>query len=316
MRAEIIPGCSDGEPRRASTVKHIKSLWTLGGLTPSQLCRSVLDRIIQNDVFGRAAELAFYFLFALFPFILVMMTLFGLFSSRSIELQNNLLSYFAAFLPSEASQLLTRVAHELAAHASGGKLTIGILFALWSVSSGIGAMINALNLAYHVHETRSWFKVRAIAFGLSGLISILILVALFMALASSHLVDWLGKELQLHPLVVLAWKAIKLPAAILLVTVSCSLVYFFGPDLKERHYLSWITPGAAFGVLVWLGASFGFRMYLHFFNNYGASYGSLGAVMILLAWLYVAGLAYLIGGEINAEIERAGGLASSGGISL
>jgi membrane protein len=167
-------------------------------------------------------------------------------------------------------------------------------------------MINALNLAYHVRETRPWFKVRAIAFGLSALISVLILAAMFMALVSSDLVDRLSGGLGLHPAVVLVWKAIQLPAAILLIIISCSLIYLYGPDLKERHYLSWLTPGSTFGVLVWLGASFGFRMYLHFFNSYSATYGSLGAVMILLAWLYVAGLAYLIGGEINAEIEFAG----------
>jgi len=291
---------------RTSTTKHIKSLWTLRGLSFSQLCRNILDRVNENDVFGRAAELAFNFLFALFPLILVMMTLFGLFSSHSIELQNRFLSYFADFLPQEAFQLLSKVADELAVHASGGKLTFGIVSALWFVSGGISAMINALNLAYHVHETRSRFKVRLIALGLSALISILILTALFMVLASGHLVDSLGRGLQLRPKFVLAWKAIQLPTAILLVTLSCSLVYFYGPDLKERHFLSWLTPGAAFGVFVWLGASFGFRMYLHFFNSFSASYGSLGAVMILLAWLYVAGLGYLIGGEINAEIERAG----------
>jgi membrane protein len=288
----------------------------LRGLSFSQLCRNVLDRVNENDVFGRAAELAFYFLFALFPLILVMMTLFGLFSSHSIELRNHFLSYFADFLPQEAFQLLSKVADELAARASGGKLTFGIVSALWFVSGGISAMINALNLAYHVHETRSRFKVRSIALGLSALISIMILTALFMVLASSHLVDWLGRGLQLRPMFVLAWKAIRLPAAILLVTISCSLVYFYGPDLKERHYLSWLTPGAAFGVFVWLGASFGFRMYLHFFNSFSASYGSLGAVMILLAWLYVAGLGYLIGGEINAEIERAGERSESERVPL
>jgi membrane protein len=289
-----------------STAKYVKSLWTLRGLTLSQLCHNVLNRIIENDIFGRAAELAFYFLFAVFPLILIVMTLFGLLTSRSIEFQAHFLSSFADFLPADALQLLKRVTDELAAHASGGKLTFGIVFALWSVSGGIGAMINALNLAYHVHETRSWFKVRAIALGLSALISVLIFSALFMVLASSHLIDRLGRELGLQPVVVLAWKAIQLPSAILLVMISCSLVYLFGPDLKERHYLSWLTPGAAFGVLVWLGASFGLRMYLHFFKTYSVSYGSLGAVMILLAWLYVAGLAYLIGGEINAEIELAG----------
>jgi membrane protein len=234
-----------------------------------------------------------------------MVTLFGLFGSHSIELQNDLLSYFADFLPPAAFRLLRTVATELTANASGGKLTFGILTALWCVSSSVSSMISSLNLAYHVREARSWFKVRAIALGLSLLISILLLTALFMVLVGSHFVGWLGAQLRLHPIIVFVWKAIQWPAAILFVTISCSLIYDYGPDLKERRRRQWLTPGSAFGALVWLVASFGFRVYLHFFNTYSASYGSLSAVMILLVWFYVAGLAYLIGGEINAEIERA-----------
>jgi membrane protein len=248
--------------------------------------------------------------------ILLMVTLFGLFASKSIELQNDLLSYFADFLPPAAFQLLRTVATELVANASSGKLTFGIVSALWFVSGGVSSMISALNLAYRVRETRSWFKVRAIALGLSLLISILLLAALFFVLVGSDFVGWLGAKLRLHPVVVLIWKSIQWPAAILFVTMSCSLIYYCGPDLKERFRRHWLTPGSAFGAFVWLVASFGFRVYLHFFNNYSASYGSLGAVMILLVWLYVAGLAYLIGAEINAEIERAGRRGSSEGAPL
>jgi membrane protein len=100
------------------------------------------------------------------------------------------------------------------------------------------------------------------------------------------------------------WKIIQWPAAILFVVMSYSVIYYCGPHLKERRW-HWISPGSAFGAFLWLLTSVGFRMYLHFYNTYSASYGSLGAVMILLVWLYVAGLAFLIGGEINAEIERA-----------
>jgi membrane protein len=301
------------EPRNA---KQFKTLWKLGGLTPWQLGRDVFEEIITNSLFGRAAELAFYFLFALFPMILLMVTLFGLFASQSIELQNDLFSYFADFLPPAAFQLLRTVATELVANASSGKLTFGIVSALWCVSGGVSSMISALNLAYRVRETRSWFKVRAIALGLSLLISILLLAALFFVLVGSDFVDWLGAKLRLHPVVVLVWKSIQWPAAILFVTMSCSLIYYCGPDLKERLRRHWLTPGSAFGAFVWLVASFGFRVYLHFFNNYSASYGSLGAVMILLVWLYVAGLAYLIGAEINAEIERAGRRGSLEGAPL
>jgi len=269
------------------------------------LCRGVFDAIIANNVFGHAAELAYNCLFALFPLILIMMTLFGLFTSQSSELQDHFLSYFAGFLPSEAFQILRRVAVELAANASGGKLTFSIVAALWCVSSAISAMISSLNLAYHVQETRSWFKVRAIALGLSALITILLLSAMSMALIGGHVVERLGTGLRLHPMLVLAWKALRWPAIILFIALSCSLIHYSGPNLKAYHRGIWFSPGSTFGALVLLSGSFAFRMYLHFFNHYSASYGSIGAVMILLVWLYVAGLAYLIGVEINAEIERA-----------
>ena len=287
-----------------STPIQSESFWKLGGLSPGQLFRNVLEEISANNLFGRAAELAYYFLFALFPLILVLTTLFGLFASHRVELQNDLLSYFADFLPRTAFRLLKTVAMESATNASGGKLTFGIISALWSGSGGVCSMISALNSAHHVRESRSWFKVRAIALGLTLLISILLLAALFFVLAGTYFVGWFGTEHRLHPIVVFVWKAVQWPAAILFVIMSCSAIYYCGPDLENRHW-RWMTPGSALGALVWIVASLGFRIYLHFVNNYSATYGSLGAVMILLLWLYVSGLAYLLGGTINAEIELA-----------
>jgi membrane protein len=276
----------------------------LGGLTPLLLARNVVGEIRSNNLLGRASELAFDFLFALFPLILFMVTLFGLFASRSVELQNDFLSYFADFLPPLAFQLLRKITVELAANASDGMLTFAIVTALWFASSGVNSMISAVNLAYHVHEARSWLKVRLVALGLTFSISILLLYALFAVLVGSHFADWVGMKLRLQPFVVAIWKGLQWPAAIFFVLVSYSLIYVFGPDLHERRWF-WITPGSAFGASVWLVASVGFRVYLHFFDSYSALYGSLGAVMVLLAWLYLTGLAFLVGGEINAEIERA-----------
>lgn len=284
--------------------KQFQSIWNLGGLTPWQLARSVLDEISANNFLGRASELAFDFLFALFPMILLMVTLFRLFASRSLELQSVLLSSFADFLPPEAVRLLRTTATELAANATSGKLAITVVVALWFGAGGVSSMISALNLAYRVREARSWFKVRAIALGLTLLISILLLIVLFIVLVSSHFVDWLGTELGLRPIVVLIWKTVQWPACILFVITSYSAIYYCGPNLEDRNW-HWITPGSAFGAFLWLLASLGFRVYLHFYNTYSASYGSLGAVMILLVWLYVAGLTFLIGGGINAEIARA-----------
>jgi membrane protein len=291
-------------PRETPARTQAKSTWKFGGLSVWQLARNVLGDIVAHNFLGRASELAFDFLFALFPLLLFMLTLIGLFTSRSSEMQGDLLAYFADFLPSTAFALLNNTTVELAANASNGKLTLGILLALWFASGGVSSMISALNLAYDARETRPWLRIRAIAICLTLLISILLLAALMLVLVSGHVVDWLGAELSLTPEVVALWKALQWPAAIAFMILSYALIYYFGPNLKDRRW-HWITPGSAFGVLLWLAASVGLRIYLHFFNSYSTTYGSLGAVMILLVWLYVTGLAFLIGGEINAEVERA-----------
>ena len=136
------------------------------------------------------------------------------------------------------------------------------------------------------------------------LISLLLLTAVFFALTGSDFAGWLGTELRIHPIVILVWKAFQWPAVILFISIACSLIYYCGPDVKDRHW-HWVTPGFAFGAFVRLVGLLGFRIYLHFLNRYSVTYGSLGAVMILMVWLYLVGLAYLLGGTINAEIERA-----------
>jgi membrane protein len=190
------------------------------------------------------------------------------------------MSYFADVLPPTAFQLLQPVVSELAGNATGRKLTFGIASALWGVSGGISSMISSLNLAS-----------RRFIYG-----------------AGRKPVRWLvrlGAETTSTNKIVLVWSAIQVPGALLFVAISGSLIYHFGPNLKQRRHWQWTTPGVVFGALIWLAASFGFRLYLHFFNHYSAMYGSLGAVMILMILLYVSGLAYLVGGEINAVIERA-----------
>jgi membrane protein len=291
-----------------STDQQLASIWKLGGLTFWQLTRKVLHGIIEDDLFGRASELAFSFLLALFPLLLFMLLIFGLFASRSSQLQNSLLSYFDHFLPPTAFQLLSEVTNELGRSATSGKFTFDIVFdivlALWCGSAGMSSMIFTLNAAYRVRESRSWFKIRLIALGLTIAISILLLTALLILLVGGNLVDWIGVELHLRSIVVIIWKGLQLAAAVLFVIVSFSMVYYCGPSLRNRRWY-WGTPGSMFGAFLWLVASVGFRINLHFLNTYPATYGSLEAVMILLVWLYITGLAFLIGGEINAEIERA-----------
>jgi membrane protein len=148
---------------RLFTGKQYQSRRQLPGLPTGQLIRNVASAVRMNDFLGRASELASDFLFALFPLIVMMLALFGLFASHSLELQNDLLAYFSDFLPPLAFQLLKDTTVELAQDAGGGMLTFGIVTSLWFASGGVNSMISALNLSYRVGEARSWFKVRAVA---------------------------------------------------------------------------------------------------------------------------------------------------------
>jgi membrane protein len=125
-----------------------------------------------------------------------------------------------------------------------------------------------------------------------------------LVLGSGDVFDSIGERLRLGPVVVELGKILQWPTAIVFVMLSFSLIYYAGPTLVERRW-HWVTPGSAFGTGLWILASLGIRTYLHYYNMYSTTYGSLGAVMILLAWLYVSGLSFLVGGEINAELERA-----------
>jgi membrane protein len=291
-----LSGFLAGQQKRGSILR-------LGDLTFWQFTKRVAHAVNEDNLLDYASGLAFSFLLALVPLLLFMLALFGLFASRSSELQTSLLSYFADFLPPSAFQLLNDTTNELAKTSSGGKLTFGIVLALWFGSGGISSMISTLNSAYQVRESRSWLMTRAIALVLTVAISILLLALLFILLAGGQVVDWLGLKLNLGFTVVIVWKGMQWLAAAVFATVSFWMVYYSGPSLGKRHWY-WGIPGSIFGACLWLAASAGFRLYLHFFNTYTASYASLGAVMILLVWLYVTGLAFLVGGEMNAEIER------------
>src|SRR5260370_1323890 len=133
---------------------------------------------------------------------------------------------------------------------------------------------------------------------------LILLIVTLRVVVSGDVCDWIGERLRLGPVVVELGKILQWPTAIVFVMLSFSLIYYAGPTLVERRW-HWVTPGSAFGTGLWILASLGFRTYLHYYNTYSTTYGSLGAVMILLAWLYVSGLSFLIGGGVNTGARRA-----------
>jgi membrane protein len=290
-----------------STEEQVASLWSLGGIGVKELAKRVYNGMNDDYLLDRASALAYNFILAIFPLLLFLLAVFGISASHSKALQTDLLTYISQVLPPAAAQVISQTLQEVTKNAGGAKLTVGILLTLWFASGGMSSMISGLNGVYEVRESRSIVKVRLIALGLTIAISVLVLLALVGVLAGGYVANVLGSHFGLHEASLIAWRAGQIVLALVFVTVSFSLIYYYGPDLQEQHWY-WITPGALIGVLLWIAASFAFRAYLHFFNSYSKTYGSLGAAMILLIWLYITGFSFLIGGEINAQIEHAAAL--------
>ncbi|HKN84554.1 MAG TPA: YihY/virulence factor BrkB family protein [Pyrinomonadaceae bacterium] len=280
------------------------SLWRLGNLGWRELAKRVWHEIQEDEVFGRAAELSYYFLLALFPFLIFLTSTIGFVVGSGTGTRHALFNYLGRVMPPSASALIDSTMWEVSSASGGGKLSFGILAALWAASNGLSAITSSLNTAYNLKETRPWWKQRLTAIGLTMALSVLIISALVLVVAGGHIADWLATAHGFGSTFPLVWKIIQWPVVLGSIILAFALIYYFAPDLREQAW-KWLTPGAAIGVALWLLVSVAFRVYLHFFDSYSKTYGSLGAVIILMLWLYFTGAAVLIGGEINSEIENA-----------
>lgn len=287
-----------------SAKQQISSIWDLGGLSWKELARRMWGGMNQNDLLNRAYELAYNFLLAIFPLLLFLFALLGIFATASRGLRTALFAYFQHALPPSAYGVLFGTLLEITQNSSSTKLTFGLLFALYTGSGGMTQLISTLNAAYEVHEERSWIKVHLISLALTIVLTILSATALLLVLAGGRAAIVAGQLLG-FPTVFLALSGIlQWVLALSFVVLGFAIIYYFAPDVHERHWY-WITPGSVAGVIVWAIASEALRVYLHFFNTYSKTYGSLGAVIILMLWFYLTGLAFLIGGQINSTIEHA-----------
>ena len=279
------------------------SIWGLGGLTWKELGKRLWAEITDDDVFGRSAQLAYYFLLALFPLLLFLTALLGYFAGEDSELRTDLFRYLATVLPGEASDLISSTIKDVTEGSGGGKLSFGILAALWAASNGMGAIIESLNIAYDVKESRPWWKSRLMAIVLTIALAVLIISALILVLYGHKIAEFVAGSFGFGDFFTASWKILQWPLVLAFVLLAFGLIYYLAPNVHDQKW-QWVTPGAVVGVVLWLLVSFGFRTYLHFFNSYSATYGSLGAVIILMLWFYLTGAAILIGGELNAEIEH------------
>jgi membrane protein len=271
-------------------------------LPPLELARRLFRGVVEGELFTRAAALSYYSIFALFPMLLALLAIVGMFA-QATDLHGNLGRRIGQLMPPSALALVEKTIHEISVHSSGWKLALGVLLALWSGSGGMSCVMDALDRAYRVRETRPFWKRQVIAIGLTAQVSALTFASLVIVLAGETLASFVGERTGLSRTTIAVWNVVQWPIALFFVLFALALIYCFGPARSRRW--RWLTPGSAVAVIVWVIASSLFRLYLRFFSTYGRSYGSLGAVMVLLLWLYITGLAILLGGQINSEIERA-----------
>ncbi len=276
----------------------------VGGQTIPDLAKRVWADILKDRMLGRSAELAYYFLLALFPLLLFLTSVIGIFIGSGTGLRHSLFNYLEQVMPGSAGQLVDSTMLDVSTASGGGKISFGILAALWAASNGMGAISDSLNAAYKVEESRSWWKLRLTTVGLTFALAVLIISALVLVLYGGRIAEWLAVSYGLGSLFTIGWSILQWPIVLISLLVGFGLIYFWAPDVKDQDW-KWVTPGSVVAVALWLAASFAFRIYLSYFDSYSATYGSLGAVIVLMLWFYMTGIAILIGGEINSDIEDA-----------
>jgi membrane protein len=287
--------------------RPLRSLWDLQGVPVSVIAKRTWNSVLNDNLFGSAAELGYWFLFALFPTLVSASAIVGLAARSASENYDRLLHYMALVIPPSAFNIVFVTFNQITSASSGRKVTVGLAVALWAASAGFSAIQDSMNAVYRIKPTRPYWKVRGAAVLISTLLSLLITAILGTLLAA----DFFARVVSVHilhhsisdPLVIVI-RIVGWGIAAALLALLFALIYYWGPDVKERKW-RWLTPGAAVGIAGWLLASAGLRLYLHFFNSYTAIYGSLGAVIILLTWFYLSGLMLLLGAAVNGEIEAA-----------
>jgi membrane protein len=286
-------------PRRGRTAA---SPWALGGLSLRGLGARVYQKSWQDEILDRAAELSYYVAFALLPTLLFLTALLGLIPVP--DLMPQLMSYADRVLPGDAASLIKKTLAQVVRGASGGLVSVGVLAALVGASSGMLSVMKALNVAYGITDSRSWWRKRLIAIELTITFTLFALTALLLLVFGARLGAAIGGFVGLGPSFTLAWKLAQLPVVILLLLTGLTLVYYLAPA-TDRVW-SWITPGSAFAVVAWLLMSLGLRFYVGYFDYYNATYGSIGGLILLMLWLYWSGVALLVGAEIDSTIEQVG----------
>jgi membrane protein len=264
-------------------------------LTLRELITKVWRESVEDEVFARAAELSYYFLLALFPLLIFLTSVIGFLPGA----RESLLNGVARVAPPDALKLVRDTLDDVVSHRSGGLLSLGLIASIWAASAGVASLMSSLNTAYDSKETRPFWKRRLVAIGLTISMGILVVGGSMLIVLGHRVGDWLERNLEISAAVAFLSTLLGILLGFLLLLGGIAMLYYFGPNIKRRERP--VKPGALFASAGIVVGSVLFSFYLRFAPSASATYGSLGAVVTLMLWLYLMGLMLLIGGEINSE---------------
>ena len=269
----------------------------------ARTARAIAHRIADDQIPGRAAQMSFYFFLSIFPMLLILTAALGLVLDAQWLVRDAVLDRLASVAPSSMVGVFTRVMDHLV-DRPGAPLTWGLLVVAWAASSGMVATIRGLNVAYDVEEERPWWRRRLVGLALTLVLLVFTTTAMLLLAYGVPIAEMIAQQMGLGPAFVLAWHIGQWPVIFGFVLLAFDLLYYFAPH-RPRARWQWVRPGTLIAIALWLAASLGLKFYVANFANYNVAYGSLGAVIVLLLWFYLTGIAILAGAEINAQLERA-----------
>jgi len=271
------------------------------GMSLREFLKILYRHYEDHAILDKAAELSYYFLFALFPFLFFLVTLTAYLPLGGAVQQ--LLDQLAELMPLSAYELIKSHLQDLVNRPRPKLLTVGLLVAIWSASRGVDALRTALNLAYDVKESRPFWKTQGLALLMTAAGTVLLLLAVTMIALGGKAGFWLAEKAHFGTEFLFIWSYLRWPITALVIMFALALTYYLLPDVEQEF--KFITPGSVIGTILWLLATWGFSQYVGHFGNYNVTYGSIGGVIVLMTWLYITGLIFILGGEINAIIEHA-----------
>src|SRR5207248_9908145 len=258
------------------------------------------DDVGDHHTLQMAAALSYYFVMSLFPALIFLSAVVAYLPVP--DLFNQALNLMARFVPPDSMGLVKKVLADVVTPNRREFLSLGLLGTLWAASGGFSATIEALNIAYDVDENRPFWKTRPLAIGLTLLIGALLLLALSVMIVGPQFGEWLSGRVHLSVVWVWLWPYIHWTISVVFTVLAVEGLYFLAPNVKQRLFAT--LPGATLAVGCWIGLSYLLGIYFRSFANFNKTYGTLGAAVALMVWLYWTAFAMLVGAELNAELAK------------